>query len=82
MSLAWADASSEERRAMVSVRVATVALSEAVVVARFARAFIVSACAVAFGEGKPLTAFAQGKRVPTVSFKLALYSRWAVAKNV
>jgi len=58
MSLAWAEASLEERRAMVSVRVVTVALLEALSVAKFARASLVSACAVIFGEGKPLTVFA------------------------
>ena len=38
MSLAWAEASYKESWAMVSLRVATVARSAAVAVARFARA--------------------------------------------
>ena len=43
ISFAWADASSDENWAIVSVSVATVALSAAVAVARLSRASTVSA---------------------------------------
>ena len=43
ISLAWVDANSEESCAIVSVNVATVALSAAVVVARLEKASTVSA---------------------------------------
>ena len=43
ISFAWADASSDESWAIVSMSVATVALSTAVAVARLARASMVSA---------------------------------------
>ena len=42
-NFAWADASSDESWAIVSIRVVTVALSSAVAVARLARASTVSA---------------------------------------
>ena len=65
MSLAWAEASPKEIWAMVHVRVATVAQSAAVAVARFARASTVSYWWLAV-ELKASTALAQGKCCPAV----------------
>ena len=62
MSLAWAEASSEEIWEMMSVRVATVARSAAVAVDRFARASMVSEWWLAV-ELKASMALAQGNVV-------------------
>ena len=73
MSLAWAEESSEESWAMVSVRVATVARSTAVAVARFDRASTVSDWWSAV-ELKALAALARGKFCPAVRHKFAFHS--------
>ena len=78
MSFACADANYEESCAIVSVKVATVALSTAVAVAKLARASTVSAwwfCTLVAS-----TAFALGKCCPAVRRRFALHSRCALAK--
>ena len=79
MSLAWADASSEETWDMVSVSVATVARSSAVAVARLAKASTVSDwwSAVVL---KVSTALARGKFCPAVRRKFSFHSQCAFAK--
>ena len=77
INLAWADANSDESCAMVSVKVATVALSAAVAIARLARASTVSAWW--FGRLVESTAFALGKCCPVVRRRFALHSRCALA---
>ena len=64
ISLAWADANSEESCAMVSAKVANVALSAAAAVARLARASTVLAWW--FVRLVESTAFALGKCFPAV----------------
>ena len=78
INLAWADASSDESCAIVSVNVATVDLSADVAVARLARASTVSAWwVVRLVES---TAFALGKCCPAVRRRLALHPQCAFAK--
>ena len=79
MSLAWAEASSEESWDMVSVRVATVARSVTVAVTRLAKASTVSDWWSAIGL-KLSTALARGKCCSTVRRKFAFHSRCAFAK--
>ena len=79
MSLAWADSSSEEIWAMVFIRVATVARSAAVAVARFVRSSTVSYWWSAV-ELKASTALARGKCCPVVRRKFSFHSRCAFAK--
>ena len=78
ISLACADANSDESCAIVSVKVATVALSADVAVAKLARASTVSdwwfCTLVAF------TAFSLGKCCPAVRRRFALHLRCALAK--
>ena len=78
INLAWADASSNESCAMVSVNLATVAISAAVAVARLARASTVSAWW--FVRLVESTAFALGKCCPAVRLRFALHLRCALAK--
>ena len=78
ISLACADANSNESCVMVSVKVATVDLSAAVAVSKLARASTVSAwwfCTLVES-----TAFALGKCCPAVRRRFALHSRCALAK--
>ena len=78
MSFAYADANSEESCAIVSVKVATVALSAAVAVAKLARASTFSAwwfCTLVAS-----TAFALGKCCTAVRRRFALHSRCSLAK--
>ena len=78
MSFACADANSEESCVIVSVKVATVALSAAVAVAKLARASTVSVwwfCTLVAS-----TAFALGKCCPAVRRRFALHSRCALDK--
>ena len=74
MSLAWAESSSEEIWAMVSVSVATVARSVAVAVTRLAKAYTVSEWWSAV-ELKVSTVLARGKCCPAVRRKFAFHSR-------
>ena len=78
ISLACANANSDESCAMVSVKVATVALSAAVAVARLARASTVSAWW--FFTLVESIAFALGKCCTAVRRRFALHSRCALAK--
>ena len=76
--MACADANSEESCVMISVKVAIVALSAAVAVAKLARALTVSAwwlCTLVAS-----TAFALGKCCPAVRRRFALHLRCALAK--
>ena len=73
MSLAWAEASSEESWDMVSVSVVNVPRSAAVAVSKFARDSTVSDWWSAVGV-KVSTALAQGKCCPAVRRKFALHS--------
>ena len=78
ISLACADANYDESCAMVSVKVSTVALSDAVSVARLARASMVSAwwyCTLVKS-----TAFAIGKCCPTVRRRFVLPLQCALSK--
>ena len=78
ISLAYANANSGDSCAIVSVKVATVALSAAVVVAKLARASKVSAwwfCTLVAS-----TAFALGKCCPAVRRRFALHSRCGLEK--
>ena len=78
MSFACADANSEDSCAIVSVKVATVALSAAVAVAKLARVLTVSAwwfCTLVAS-----TAFALGKCCPAVWRRFALHLRCALEK--
>ena len=79
MSLAWAEASSEEIWAMVSVSVVTVARSAAVAIAKLAKASTVSEWWSAV-ELKVSMALARGKYFPAVRPKFAFHSRYAFAK--
>ena len=78
INLAWADANYDESCAMVSVNVATVALSAAVAVARLAKASTVSAWW--FVRLVESNAFALGKCCPAVRRRFALHPRCALAK--
>ena len=78
IDLAWADANSDESCAMVSVNVATVALSAAVAVARLERASLVSAWW--FVRLVESTMFALGKCCPAVRRSIALQLQCALAK--
>ena len=78
ISFACADANPEESFAIVSVKVATVALSAVVAVDKLARASTVSAwwfCTLVAS-----TAFALGKCCPAVRRRFALHPRCALAK--
>ena len=78
ISLACADANSDESCAVVSVKVATVALSADVAVARLAR--VSTVLAWWFCTLVESTAFALGKCCPAVRRRFALHSRCALAK--
>ena len=79
MRLAWAEASSEESWAMVSVSVETVARYAAVDVARLDNTSTVSDWWSAV-ELKVSTALARGKYCPAVRCKFAFHSQCAFAK--
>ena len=79
MSLAWAEASSKESWAMVSVSLDTVARYAAVVVARLARASTVSDWWSAM-ELKESTGLAWETCCPVVRRKFDFYSQCASAK--
>ena len=72
ISLACADANSDKSCVIVSVKVATVALSAAVAIARLARASTVLAWW--FVRILESTAFALGKCCPAVRRRFALHS--------
>ena len=78
INLAWDDANSDESCAMVSVNVATVALSVVVAVARLARASTVLAWW--FVRLVESIEFALGKCCPAVRRRFALHLQCAFAK--
>ena len=78
ISFACADSNSGEICVIVSVKVATVALSAAVALAKLARASTVSAWWLFTLVAS--TAFALGKCFPAVRRRFALHSRCALAK--